>query len=192
MATDNYTKDINNDDFDLSSVIDDTEEIIDIPLDNINEEARKDSMSIIHYLIDEKYTKEFLDEHPDLKKNVEMEKEGLRNLIKMKKSNEVVHDILMKAIGKKADNASLYMSLSRMEATNLSIQKQIDEKIEAMKKLLKNYQAELNFDLEQAAEENPIEDDNVTVVRGTRDFIKQMKKVEDTKQLSFDNLMEDD
>ena len=61
------TKDIN-EEFDLSSVIDDTEEIIDIPLDNINEESRNDSMSIIHYLIDEKYSKEFLNEHSDLKK----------------------------------------------------------------------------------------------------------------------------
>lgn len=184
-----YTKDIN-DEFDLSSVIDDTEEIIDIPLDNISEEAKNDSMSIIHYLINEKYSKEFLDEHPDLKKNVELEKDGLRNLLKMKKSNEVVHDILMKAIGKKSDNASLYMSLSKIDSTNLSIQKQIDEKVESMKKLLKNYQSELTFENEEMEEMSPT-DENVTVVRGTRDFIKQMKNTTEGQQLSFDHLMND-
>ena len=182
------TRDIN-EEFDLSSVIDDTEEIIDIPLDNINEESRNDSMSIIHYLIDEKYSKEFLNEHSDLKKNVELEKDALRNLLKLKKSNEVIHDVLLKSIGKKSDNASLYMALTRMQATQLSIQKQIDEKIEEMKKLLKNYQNELNFEMERVDEQEQ-SDNNVTVVRGTRDFIKQMKNSEENKQLSFDNLKE--
>ena len=76
-----------------------------------------------------------------------------------------------------------------MQATQLSIQKQIDEKIEEMKKLLKNYQNELNFEMERVDEQEQ-SDSNVTVVRGTRDFIKQMKNSEENKQLSFDNLKE--
>ena len=60
-----------------------------------------------------------------------------------------------------------------------------------MKKLLKNYQNELNFEMERVDEQEQ-SDNNVTVVRGTRDFIKQMKNSEENKQLSFDNLKEND
>lgn len=165
----------NDTEMNINELIDDTDGVVDIPLDVIDTESKNESMSIIHNLISDKYDAKFLDEHPDLKKNIEVEKEGLRKLLKMAKSNETLHDVLVGAIGANANNASLYASLAKMQTTILSIQKQIDEKVENIKKLLKNYQIELNFDMPN--EISPMED-MTNVTRGTKDFIKMMQQEE--------------
>jgi len=191
---DNKTKDmpfdVDTTTTDIMDLVDDTDGIVDIPLDVINTESVNEADSIIYHLIREKYGKDYLTLHPDLKKYVDVETEGLRNLIKMRKSNETLHDILIRAIGGNSNNASLYMALSRMQGANLSIQKQIDEKMDSIRKLIKNYQAELDLDLDREDDdEEPGDETDITITRGTRDFIRQIKQEEANKQLQMDELL---
>lgn len=167
------------DEFDPSSLVDDTEGVIDIPLDIIRTESDNESKSIMHNLINSKFSTEFLEEHPDLKKQVEIEKGALKRLLHMMKTNEQLHDILIGAIGANFSNASLYMSLTKLEATQLSVQKQIDEKIVAIKTLFKNYQYELDLHVEQQkheGEEGEVE--NIEIARGTKSFISSLREQE--------------
>lgn len=169
----NAPDDLFDDNFDTSSLVDDTEGIVDIPMDVIKVDAENESRDIVSTLLAQKYSIEFLKEHPDFKKSMDVAKESLRTLLKMKKSNEAVHDVLIDAIGAHSDNASLYAALSRMQSTILTIQKQIDDKVNEIKKLFTEYQLELNFGDENETEESSQESSNIT--RGTKDFIKQMQ-----------------
>lgn len=82
------------------------------------------------------------------------------------------------------------MALSRMQGANLSIQKQIDEKMDSIRKLIKNYQAELDLDLDREDDdEEPGDETDITITRGTRDFIRQIKQEEANKQLQMDELL---
>lgn len=159
---------------DINGLIDDTDGVVDIPLDIIDVESKNEANSIIQYLVNDKGAGLF-EAHPDLKKYIDIEMEGLRTLIKMKRSNEAIHDVLIGAIGSNARNASLYRALTGMQSTILSIQKQMDDKVDNIKKLIKNYQMELELEFDDEDEESGDEQTDTMITRGTRDFIKQMK-----------------
>ena len=71
-------------------------------------------------------------------------------LIKMRKSDERTHDILLKSIAKNSSNASLYRALTEIQKTTLSITKQMNDIINGLNGLLKNYKLEIQWKDETA------------------------------------------
>ena len=171
-----YSKNI---DFDPSSLIDNEENIISIDTELIDNESLHEASALVENIKDIYADPVFMKNNPKFITRLNAEVEDLRILMKIRKSDEVAHDILLKAIGSHSDNASLYRSLSDIQKTILSTTSELSSKIKDINAMLKNIQLELNFKQEQEDikdVENAIQNPEQTTFRGSKDFIKQMKQ----------------
>lgn len=157
--------------------VDNLEDIVEeIDIMQIDDEAISVAMSTVSNLSKIYYDDEFMDENPKLKERIDIEIENLRILIKMRKSDERTHDILLNAIAMNANNASLYRSLSQIQNTLLSIHKQIDETIKNITSILKGYQLEINFTSDGSTDVGMVDNISTNIHRGSKSFIEQMRE----------------
>lgn len=150
-------------------------EIVEIPLDTIKDEAEALAMDLVANLSVFYYNDTFMKEHPNFKKHIEADIESLRILIKMRKSDEFTHDILVKSIGQNPGNASLYRSLSDVQRTMLNIQTKIDETIKSLNTFMKGYQMEINFSQQNTNNDPEEQTIDVLTTKGSKSFIEQLK-----------------
>lgn len=153
--------------------IDGMEDVYTIDLDNIDIDAGVLAIGKINNLLKLYNDKDFIENNPEFKKRVDNEIETLRRLIKMAKTNEVIHDNLAKAISHNPNNASLYMALTRLQSNIMSIQTQISQTMSEFTKLCKSYQTEINFEQPKTVEETQ-NTDNGLITRGRKSFIENM------------------
>lgn len=147
-----------------------------IDMEEISSESEKSAVELVSNLSKIYFDDEFMEENPGLKKRIDTFIESMRILIKMRKSSERTHDILVAAIPSHPTNASLYRSQAQIESNLLGIQKQIDETVNSMTNLLKGYQLELNFrSTECETKETEIESEGKDIHRGSKSFIQQMR-----------------
>ena len=168
-------------DIDLKDIVD-AEEIINIDIDDIGDKSMLDARAMVENLSKFYYDEEFMRDNPSLKKRIDSELESLRILIKMRKSDEITHDILLSAIAKNSSNASLYRSLTETQKTILSITSKINEIVNALNGLLKNYQLEIQWKEETVTTEEPSEEpskDVRDIHKGTKSFIEHMNREEE-------------
>lgn len=156
--------------------IDGMEDVYTIDLDNIDIDAGIMATGKINNLLRLYNDKDFIENNPEFKKRVDNEIDTMRRLIKMAKTNEVIHDNLAKAISHNPNNASLYMALTKLQSNIMSIQTQMSQTMNEFTKLCKSYQTEINFDKpHESAETN----DGGTVTRGRKAFIESMNNSND-------------
>lgn len=158
------------DDDDLKVDIDGLQ-LVDIDIDGIDEASKQAAEEMVNNLSKFYYNEEFMKNNPNFKKRVDTELESLRILIKMRKTDEVVLDVLIKAISGNSNNASLYRSLTEIQKTILSITTKMNDVITNLNNLMKGYQLELDFDKE------PDEEQTETLNsqhRGSKSFIEMM------------------
>lgn len=177
----NNLNDIFADDINLEGIVD-AEEIINIDIDGIDDNSIIDARAMVENLSKFYYDEEFMKANPSLKKRIDSELESLRILIKMRKSDEKTHDILLKAIAKNSSNASLYRALTEVQKATLSITKQINDIVNGLNGLLKNYQLEIQWK-DEAVESKDDNEEEVEEIKdihkGTKAFIEQMNQDED-------------
>lgn len=150
----------------------------DINIADIEEEAKSASFALCKNLREVYFDEEFMKKNPRFKERLDVELESLRVLVKMRKSDEIAHDLCLRSIGMNTNNASLYKALSGIQSSMLSIQRQMDDTVKNINNLLKNVQLELNFDNNQqnntqGQQEIPL-DSNTT--RGSKKFIEMMNQ----------------
>lgn len=150
----------------------------DINIEDIEEQAKTASFALCRNLREVYFDEEFMKKNPRFKERLDVELESLRVLVKMRKSDEIAHDLCLRSIGMNTNNASLYKALSGIQSSMLSIQRQMDDTVKNINNLLKNVQLELNFDNNQqnntqCQQEIPL-DSNTT--RGSKKFIEMMNQ----------------
>lgn len=166
-------------DKDIEDLFVDPEGIVeDINIIEIEEEAKNASFALCRNLREVYFDEEFMKNNPRFKERLDVELESLRVLVKMRKSDEIAHDLCLRSIGMNTNNASLYKALSGIQSSMLSIQRQMDDTVKNINNLLKNVQLELNFDNNQqnntqGQQEIPL-DSNTT--RGSKKFIEMMNQ----------------
>ena len=184
------------DDWDVDDPIEiDTplDDAIYIDMDELDQKA-KDESKLMFKDLERIYSNEqFMTEHPEYKKRLDIELESLRILIKMRKSDELTHDILVKQIGMTPNNASLYSALNRMQTSMINIQTKLDSTVKTINQLLKNYQMELPFEKEDLAPTTEkSEATNAQTFRGTKAFMNHIfenkEPIKIVKQVEDDNL----
>lgn len=165
-------------DQDIQNIVDPNNgiDVIDIPLDTIADEAEAMAISLVDNLSVFYYNETFMKEHPNFKKHIETDIDSLRMLLKMRKSDEVTHDILVRSIGQNPGNASLYRSLSDVQRTMLNIQTKIDDTIKSLNAFMKGYQMEINFNQTQHEDDQDEQGGVVLTSKGTKSFIEQLKQ----------------
>ena len=162
---------------DFGSIIDDMEEVEHIDMEEIDNSSKTDAKNIVDNILELYGNEEFMKKVPKLKSRIETELESLRILLKMRRADEVTHDILIKAISQKSSNASLYRSLSEVQKTILSITVEINKCLDGLKQILKNYQLEFEFkddNNNESSDFNNEENDIKDTHRGSKEFISQM------------------
>ena len=165
----------------------------DINVSEIEEQANTASFAMCKNLREVYFDEDFMKNNPRLKERLDVELESLRVLIKMRKSDEIAHDLCLRSIGMNTNNASLYKALAGIQSSMLSIQRQMDMTVKNINTLLKNIQLELNFDASQPTQEVQQEiknDPNTT--RGSKKFIEQMKEELEQEQIVPQELFEDE
>ena len=166
-------------DKDIEDLFVDPEGIVeDINIIEIEEQAKSASFALCRNLREVYFDEEFMKNNPRFKERLDVELESLRVLVKMRKSDEIAHDLCLRSIGMNTNNASLYKALSGIQSSMLSIQRQMDDTVKNINNLLKNVQLELNFDNNkqnntQGQQEIPL-DSNTT--RGSKKFIEMMNQ----------------
>lgn len=183
--------------FDNSGDVIDGIDIVNIDIDAIGDEAEGKAKTLIEDLAKFYYDEDFLKANPNFRKRVDNDMESLRMLLKMRAADEVTHDVLIKAIAANSSNASLYRALTNVQTTILQITTKIETIVNNLTTMIKGYQLELNFKLEQEQMMNADEDEEVTVDnvssqhRGSKSFIEQMNRIE-TEQITENILFEDE
>jgi hypothetical protein len=164
--------------------------LIEIDLDGIDKESQDSARDLVENLSRFYYDEEFLANNPTFKKRVDTDLESLRVLIKMRKTDEVAHDVLIKAIQGNSGNASLYRAMTEIQKTILSITTKMNEVITSLNNMMKGYQLELNFEKEEEetneAMNSPLEGSSIN--RGAKDFIRRMEEAQE--QLLFEEQQE--
>ena len=179
--------------FDDSNDVIDGLDVVNIPIEEIGAEAEGKAKTLIEDLTKFYYDEDFLKANPNFRKRVDNDMESLRMLLKMRSADEVTHDVLIKAIAANSGNASLYRALTNVQTTMLQITTKIEAIVNNLTTMIKGYQLELNFKMEQEQlREEHNEDDEMTVDdvstqhRGSKSFIEQMNKIEN-QQLFEEN-----
>ena len=163
-------------------------DIVNIPIEDISENANAKAQSLVEDLTEFYYDPEFLKNNPNFKKRVDNDLESLRMLLKMREADEVTHDVIIKAIAANSSNASLYRSLTQIQTTILQITTKIETIVNNLTSMIKSYQLELNFKMEQEQLKNELDEptsveDINSAHRGSKSFIEQMTKIEEQSLL---------
>lgn len=150
----------------------------DINITEIEDQAKSASFALCRNLREVYFDEEFMKNNPRFKERLDVELESLRVLVKMRKSDEIAHDLCLRSIGMNTNNASLYKALSGIQSSMLSIQRQMDDTVKNINNLLKNVQLELNFDNNQqnntqGQQEIPLD---LNTTRGSKKFIEMMNQ----------------
>lgn len=158
-------------------------EVVNIDIDSISKNADNKAKSLIEDLAQFYYDEEFLKSNPNFRKRVDNDIESLRMLLKMREADEVTHDVLIKAITANSGNASLYRALTQVQTTILQITTKIESIVNNLTTLIKGYQLELNFKIEQEQIQNgEVDETTNTTHRGSKSFIEHMAKLEIDKK----------
>lgn len=185
--------------FDNNDGVIDGIDIVNIDIDAIGEEADGKAKTLIEDLAKFYYDEDFLKANPNFRKRVDNDMESLRVLLKMRTADEATHDVLIKAIGANSSNASLYRAMTDVQKTILQITTKIETIVNNLTTLIKGYQLEINWKLEQEQlmkPDKPEEESEMTIDdvstqhRGSKSFIEQMNKLEEI-QIFKDNEKED-
>lgn len=145
------------------------EQLVNIDVDDISTQAKCDAHEMVENLSKFFYDKDFISDHPQIKRRIDDELESMRILLKMRKADEEAHDALLKAISSNNNNASLYKALTQIQGTILSVTTKIGEIVDRLNNMMKGYQLEIPY-------EHPEQQEAVQkkTYRGSKEFIKQM------------------
>jgi hypothetical protein len=175
--------------FDNTSDVIDGIDIVNIDIDAIGDEAEGKAKRLIEDLAKFYYDEDFLKANPNFRKRVDNDMESLRMLLKMRAADEETHDVLIKAIGANTNNASLYRAMTDVQKTILQITTKIETIVNNLTTMIKGYQLEINWKIEQEQMMNTEEvddsemtiDDVSTQHRGSKSFIEQMNKIDESQ-----------
>lgn len=144
-----------------------------INLDEVNDLARKEAVTITERLSNYFFDQKYIDEHPYIPAKIQQEMNNIRRLLKMLSVNEAAQDALIKSITSFSGKGSLYSSLTSLQNTMLSIQTQLNSLTTSLENIFKEMQDECEKTWEEKDKEQA--EDGSFTVRGSRDFIKEIR-----------------
>lgn len=160
--------------------LNDTDEALETPilvidLDEVNSKATTQARIITEKLSNYYFDKKYLEKHPYIPSKIAQEMDNIRRLIKMLAVNEKAQDTLITNITQSSGKGSLYASLTSLQNSMLQMQNQLNVLTSKLEDIFK----EMQENCEQTFEEKDKEqsEDGSMVVRGSKEFIKQMEKM---------------
>ena len=147
--------------------------VLIIDLDEVNENARKQAITITERLSNYYFDETYLENHPYVPTKIMTEMENIRRLLKMLAVNEKAQDSLIANITFNAGKGSLYASLTSLQNSMLNIQSQLNTLTTSLENIFKEMQEECEKTFQEKEKEDT--DNGVKGVRGSREFIKMLQ-----------------
>ena len=175
----------------------DTDDVLETPIlvidmDDLDKRTLARATDITNKLAAYYFDQRYIDNHPYVTSKITQEIDNIRRLLKMLSVNEKAQDTLILSITSNASKGTLYTSLTSLQNSMLSMQSQLNTLTANLENIFKEMQENCDKTF-QEKEKEQLEDGSM-VVRGSRDFIKQIEqsllanenKVQDTKTDDLD------
>lgn len=175
----------------------DTDDVLETPIlvidmDDLDKRTLARATDITNKLAAYYFDQRYIDNHPYVTSKITQEIDNIRRLLKMLSVNEKAQDTLILSIASNAAKGTLYTSLTSLQNSMLSMQSQLNTLTANLENIFKEMQE--NCDKTFQEKEKEQSEDGSMVVRGSRDFIKQIEqsllanenKVQDAKTDDLD------
>ena len=175
----------------------DTDDVLETPIlvidmDDLDKRTLARATDITNKLAAYYFDQRYIDNHPYVTSKITQEIDNIRRLLKMLSVNEKAQDTLILSIASNASKGTLYTSLTSLQNSMLSMQSQLNTLTANLENIFKEMQE--NCDKTFQEKEKEQSEDGSMVVRGSRDFIKQIEqsllanenKVQDAKTDDLD------
>lgn len=175
----------------------DTDDVLETPIlvidmDDLDKRTLARATDITNKLAAYYFDQRYIDNHPYVTSKITQEIDNIRRLLKMLSVNEKAQDTLILSITSNASKGTLYTSLTSLQNSMLSMQSQLNTLTANLENIFKEMQE--NCDKTFQEKEKEQSEDGSMVVRGSRDFIKQIEqsllanenKVQDVKTDDLD------
>ena len=159
-----------------------------IDLDEVNKEAQNMARLITERLSGYYFDEDVINSHPYIPTKIMTEMNNIRRLLKMLSINEKAQDALIQSIAINAGKGSLYMSLTSLQNSMLNIQKQLNDMTAAIEEIFRNMQEESEKNFVEKDKES--DSDGSMIVRGSREFIKELSARLNGKQISNNEIVD--
>lgn len=158
----------------------DPEEIVNIDVDELESSSRNEAENLIQIVSRFYCDDELMRSQPKLKSRIDADLESIRINLKMRKADELMHDILLKQIAQTPGNASLYKAATELQKTTAALTTKIEDTVTKLSNLLKGYQQEFNFEQEIVDDTETISSGSIH--RGSKEFIEQMNNEDNEEE----------
>lgn len=146
--------------------------VLTIDLDDIDEKTEERATIIAQKLSAYYFDQKYVDKHPYIANKIEQEIDNIRRLLKMLAVNEKAQDTLIMSITSNIGKGTLYTSLTSMQNSMLNMQSQLNQLTSNLENIFKEMQDNCEQTFEQKDKE--ADENGDMIVRGSRDFIKEM------------------
>ena len=157
----------------------DTDEALETPLliidlEDVDKRTLDRATLIIDKLAAYYFDQRYIDNHPYIKSKITQEVDNIRRLLKMLMINEKAQDTLILSITSNSGRGTLYTSLTSLQNSMLSMQSQLNSLTSNLENIFKEMQDNCDKTFQEKDKEES--DDGSMVVRGSRDFIKEIER----------------
>lgn len=146
--------------------------ILVIDLNDVDNKTKERAKNIIDKLAAYYFDQKYIDNHPYVTSKITQEIDNIRRLLKMLTINEKAQDTLISSITMNSGRGTLYTSLTSLQNSMLSMQSQLNQLTANLENIFKEMQENCDKTFQEKDKEQS--DDGSMVVRGSRDFIKQI------------------
>ena len=156
----------------------DTDDALETPIflidmDEVDKRTLERATDITNKLAAYYFDQKYIDNHPYVTSKITQEIDNIRRLLKMLSVNEKAQDTLILSISGNASKGTLYSSLTSLQNSMLQMQAQLNSLTTNLENIFKEMQE--NCDKTFQEKEKEESEDGSMVVRGSRDFIKQIE-----------------
>lgn len=146
--------------------------ILVIDMEELDKKTLERATLIINKLAAYYFDQKYIDNHPYVTSKITQEIDNIRRLLKMLSVNEKAQDTLISSITMNSGRGTLYSSLTSLQNSMLQMQSQLNSLTSNLENIFKEMQD--NCDKTFQEKEKEESEDGSMVVRGSRDFIKEI------------------
>lgn len=145
---------------------------LDLNMEQVEEETSDQAKYIVERLSGYYFSEKYVNEHPYITCKISTEMQNLRRLLKMLTINEKAQDSIIMGISLNMAKSTLYQSLTSLQNSTLSIQKQLDDVVSNLEDIFKRMQEECDKTFAEKEKEN--DGTGKLIIKGSKEFIKEM------------------
>ena len=144
-----------------------------IDMDEVDKRTLERASDITNKLAAYYFDQKYIDNHPYITSKIMQEIDNIRRLLKMLSVNEKAQDTLILSITGNSAKGTLYSSLTSLQNSMLQMQAQLNQLTANLENIFKEMQENCDKTFQEKDKEES--EDGSLVVRGSRDFIKQIE-----------------